>query len=93
VGTNLDAGTAPDPPQHAVGTARSVRSHWRRGHLRRIRYGEHLSESRLDRIRPVLVKAGEAFGAVKAKGYVVRWALLITPTTSCAGLQRSSLSN
>jgi hypothetical protein len=51
---------------------RSLRPHWRRGHFRRIRYGEQLSESRLGWIRPVLVNASEAFGAVKAKPYVLR---------------------
>ena len=76
IGPNLDAGTAQelpqDPTQNGAGTARSVRPHWRRGHFRRIRYGEQLSESRLGWIRPVLVKAGEAFGAVKAKPYLMR---------------------
>jgi len=57
--------TPPAPPTASA-------PNWRRGHFRRIRYGEQLSESRLGWIRPVLVKAGEAFGAVKAKGYVVR---------------------
>jgi hypothetical protein len=61
------APAAPDSKPH-----RSLRPHWRRGHFRRIRYGEQLSESRLGWIRPVLVKASEAFGAVKAKPYVLR---------------------
>ena len=50
----------------------SVRPHWRRGHFRRIRFGEGLAESRLGWIRPVLVNAAEAFGAVQVKGYEVR---------------------
>ena len=50
----------------------SVRPHWRRGHFRRIRFGEGLAESRLGWIRPVLVNAAEAFGAVSVKGYEVR---------------------
>ena len=45
----------------------SLRPHWRRGHFRRIRYGEQLSEHRLVWIRPVLVNAAEAFAPVKAK--------------------------
>ena len=51
---------------------RSPRPHWRRGHFRRIRYGEGFGESRLGWIRPVLVNASRAFGAVNAKPYVVR---------------------
>lgn len=50
----------------------SVRPHWRRGHFRRIRFGEGLSESRLGWIRPVLVNASEAFAPVGVKGYEVR---------------------
>lgn len=53
-------------------TARGVRPHWRRGHFRRIRYGEQRSESRFGWIKPVLVNAAEAFGAVRAKPYLVR---------------------
>jgi len=53
-------------PQH------SVKAHWRRGHFRTIRYGEKLSKSRLGWIKPVLVNAGQAFGAVQTKGYVVK---------------------
>lgn len=41
---------------------RRVRPHWRRGHFRRIRYGEGLSESRLGWIAPVLVNAAEVVG-------------------------------
>jgi len=40
---------------------RSPRPHWRRGHFRRVRCGEGLSDSRLGWIRPVLVNAAEAF--------------------------------
>ena len=43
-------------------SARAVRPHWRRGHFRRIPYGEGLTESRIGWIRPTLVKAAEAFG-------------------------------
>jgi len=50
----------------------TVRPHWRRGHFRRIRYGEGLGACRLGWIRPVLVNASRAFGAVNAKPYVVR---------------------
>ncbi|WP_295882789.1 hypothetical protein [uncultured Thiohalocapsa sp.] len=72
--TNLDADPAQEPPQDPTqnGTARSVRPHWRRGHFRRIRYGEQLSESRLGWIRPVLVNREDAFGTVKAKPYLMR---------------------
>ncbi|TVQ85559.1 MAG: hypothetical protein EA400_15205 [Chromatiaceae bacterium] len=55
-----------------AGAGRGVRPHWRRGHFRRIRYGEQRSESRLGWIKPVLVNAAEAFGAVKAKPYLMR---------------------
>ena len=54
---------------------RHVKPHWRRGHFRRIRYGEKLSESRLGWIQPVLVNAGEltaGAAGVKTKPYVVR---------------------
>lgn len=58
------------------GDERHVKPHWRRGHFRRIRYGEGLAESRLGWIQPVLVNAGELVGAgaagVKTKPYVVR---------------------
>ncbi|QVL48272.1 MAG: hypothetical protein KFB96_22045 [Thiocapsa sp.] len=58
------------------GDDRHVKPHWRRGHFRRIRYGEGLAESRLGWIQPVLVNAGELTGAgssaVKTKPYVVR---------------------
>jgi len=50
----------------------TVRPHWRRGHFRRIRFGEGLAESRLGWIRPVLVNAAEAFTPVTVKGYEVR---------------------
>jgi hypothetical protein len=52
---------------------RHVKPHWRRGHFRRIRFGEGLAESRLGWIQPVLVNAAElTAGAVKTKPYVVR---------------------
>lgn len=58
------------------GADRHVKPHWRRGHLRRIRYGEALAESRLGWIQPVLVNAAELTGTgaagVKTKPYVVR---------------------
>jgi hypothetical protein len=53
---------------------RHVKPHWRRGHFRRIRFGEGLAESRLGWIQPVLVNAAELTGGVvvKTKPYVVR---------------------
>ena len=49
-----------------------VRPHWRRGHFRRVRYGEARSETRMAWIKPVLVNGGSvAAGAVKTKPYVV----------------------
>jgi hypothetical protein len=44
------------------GDDRHVKPHWRRGHFRRIRYGEGLAESRLGWIQPILVNAGELVG-------------------------------
>ena len=68
--------TAADPAApndgDPVASGRRVRPHWRRGHFRRILYGEQRSESRLGWIKPVLVNAAEVFGPVKAKPYVVR---------------------
>lgn len=70
--------TFPDPETLGTGTGssgdgqHSVKAHWRRGHFRTIRYGEKLGKSRLGWIKPVLVNAGQAFGSVKTKGYVVR---------------------
>ena len=49
----------------------SLRPHWRRGHFRRIRYGEQLSEHRLGWIRPVLVNAADAFAPLKAKPHLL----------------------
>jgi hypothetical protein len=43
-------------------SARAVRPHWRRGHFRRIPYGEGFSDRRIGWIRPTWVKAAEAFG-------------------------------
>ena len=78
----LGPSALPDAPPSAVpgGLAgqgeRHVKPHWRRGHFRRIRFGEKLSESRLGWIQPVLVNAGELTGAgaagVRTKPYVVR---------------------
>lgn len=66
----------PDAAPSGTGAAnlahQGLRPHWRRGHFRRIRYGEKLSESRLGWIQPYLVKKNEAFGVVKPKEYVVR---------------------
>jgi len=62
-------GSAGVSAEDAHGT---VRPHWRRGHFRRIRFGEGLAESRLGWIRPVLVNAAEAFSPVPVKGYEVR---------------------
>ena len=49
-----------------------LRPHWRRGHFKRIHFGEKLSETRLGWIQPYLVHKDEAFGTVKTKEYVVR---------------------
>ena len=66
----------PEPPDSGTGgtgeAQRSVKAHWRRGHFRTIRYGEQRSKQRLGWIKPVLVNAGQAFGPVKTKAYVVR---------------------
>ena len=70
--------TFPEPETSGSGPGgageghRSVKAHWRRGHFRTIRYGEKLGKSRLGWIKPVLVNAGQAFGSVKTKGYVVQ---------------------
>lgn len=59
---------------HAVSSTEpaAVRPHWRRGHFRRIRFGEGLAQSRLGWIRPVLVNATAAFHPIPVKGYEVR---------------------
>lgn len=66
----------PTPETSGTGGAddshRSVKAHWRRGHFRTIRFGEKLSKSRLGWIKPVLVNAGQAFGQVNPKPYVVK---------------------
>jgi hypothetical protein len=56
----------PDAAPVAAGenAERTVRPHWRRGHFRRIRYGEGHGQSRIDWIRPTLVNAAEAFKTV-----------------------------
>ena len=64
-----DDGAATQAPQ---GPGRSLKPHWRRGHFRRIRFGEGLSESRVGWIQPVLVNAADAFAPVMAKPYQVR---------------------
>lgn len=56
------AATGADAATDAGGPTRTVRPHWRRGHFRRIPYGEGLRETRIGWIRPTLVKAAEAFG-------------------------------
>ncbi|HRX71727.1 MAG TPA: hypothetical protein P5329_11245, partial [Candidatus Competibacteraceae bacterium] len=58
----------PDATPVAAGenAERTVRPHWRRGHFRRIRYGEGHRQSRIDWIRPTLVNADEAFKAATA---------------------------
>jgi hypothetical protein len=71
----IGPGTYPEAPTEMPAGAEphhSLRPHWRRGHFRRIRYGEQLSEHRLGWIRPVLVNAAEAFAPVKAKPYLPR---------------------
>ncbi len=54
-----------------MGEEHQLRPHWRRGHFRRIRYGEGGTESRLGWIRPVLVNAAAVVEMVKTKPYVV----------------------
>ncbi len=56
------AATGADAATNAGGPTRTVRPHWRRGHFRRIPFGEGLRETRIGWIRPTLVKAAEAFG-------------------------------
>lgn len=53
-------------------SAYRVRPHWKRGHFKRIHFGEKLSGTRLGWIQPYLVNKAEAFGTVKAKEYVMR---------------------
>jgi hypothetical protein len=72
IGPSVGVTLEQDQADGSAPSTRSVRPHWRRGHFRRIRYGEQRGESRLGWIKPVLVNAAEAFGAVKAKPYLVR---------------------
>ena len=70
-------GTGPASPWYRLCTSGSKPSQPRPcGHFRRIRYGEGLTEIRLEWIQRVLVGAGELTGAgsagVKKKLYVVR---------------------
>ncbi|MCG5531642.1 hypothetical protein LRD18_12415 [Halorhodospira halochloris] len=51
---------------------REVRPHWRRGHFRRIRYGEGRREVRIGWIPPTLVNAEAFQKTAKKKPYVVR---------------------
>lgn len=70
---DIPAAAPGGPPSESQ---RHLKPHWRRGHFRRIHYGEKRSESRLGWIKPVLVNAGELTRAgaapVKTKPYVVR---------------------
>lgn len=59
-------------PAEGCEAGHRLRPHWKRGHLKRIHFGEKLSETRLGWIQPYLVNKTEAFGPVKAKEYVVR---------------------
>jgi hypothetical protein len=63
-----------EAPARAVSSSEvgAIRPHWRRGHFRRIRFGEGLAQSRLGWIRPVLVNAAAAFQPVPVKGYEIR---------------------
>ena len=54
-----------------VGEGGSKRPHWRRGHFRRILFGQGKSESKLGWIKPVLVNADQ-FGHAKPKVYQLR---------------------
>lgn len=72
IGPSVGVRTEQDHGGGNPSDGRSIRPHWRRGHFRRIRYGEQRGESRLGWIKPVLVNAAEAFGTVKAKPYLMR---------------------
>ncbi len=60
------------PPTPGGEAGYRVRPHWKRGHFKRIHFGEKLHDTRLGWIQPYLVNKAEAFGTVKAKEYVVR---------------------
>jgi len=72
IGPSIVVSTEQEKSDNNPDGSRTVRPHWRRGHFRRIRYGEQLSDSRLGWIKPVLVNAAEAFATVKAKPYLMR---------------------
>lgn len=72
IATHQDTGSASDQDEPGQASAHHLRPHWRRGHFRRIRYGEGLTESRLGWIQPVLVNASDALGCVNTKPYHVR---------------------
>lgn len=71
IGPRVSDVVAPTPAEPG-GPQRRLRPHWRRGHFRRVRYGEGRSQSRLGWIQPVLVNAAEAFGPVRTKPYQLR---------------------
>ncbi len=71
IGPSNQARTESLPPDNGQSGQR-LRPHWKRGHFKRIHFGEKLSETRLGWIQPYLVNKAEAFGPVKAKEYVVR---------------------
>jgi len=72
IGPRVESAAEPPPDVADPAAPHTVRPHWRRGHFRRIRYGEGFSESRLGWIRPVLVNAALAFGPVRPQPYEVR---------------------
>lgn len=64
--------SAESQPKQRGDSSYRVRPHWKRGHFKRIHFGERMSEIRLGWIQPYLVNKEDAFGTVKAKEYVVR---------------------
>ncbi len=50
----------------------SVKTHWRRGHFKRIRFGEGRSEVKISWIQPSLVNASGLTGNVTPKKYILR---------------------
>ncbi|KAA6183722.1 hypothetical protein F2Q65_14885 [Thiohalocapsa marina] len=58
---------------HARDEAKNrIRPHWKRGHFKRIRFGERLSQSRLQWIQPYLVHKAEVFATVKTRASAER---------------------
>lgn len=55
----------PEAEGTETSTTRTMRPHWRRGHFRRIRYGEAFSDVRIGWIRPALVGAADLVNIAK----------------------------